>query len=131
MLNQYLMLFFETGILGLAGFIALAVAALAGALRAVQNGVVTGAPVAGAVAGFMVSGLFDNLLEAPRLMTLFFLVCWCGLMQWGNVPDSSNLRWYRSNSPVRRHRNPAVHSAEGPIAGPAVPTPALPIPAPD
>jgi hypothetical protein len=38
--------------------------------------------VAGAVAGFMISSLFDNVLEAPRLATLFFLICLCGLMQW-------------------------------------------------
>jgi hypothetical protein len=82
MLNQYLMLFFETGILGVAAYIALAGLALAGGVRAVRRGVGTGAAVAGAVAGFMVSGLFDNVLEAPRLATLFFLVCGCGLMQW-------------------------------------------------
>ncbi|MDR3533265.1 MAG: hypothetical protein P4L90_22240 [Rhodopila sp.] len=82
MLNQYLMLFFETGILGLMAFAALAGLALAGGVRALRGGALAGAVVAGAVAGFMVSGLFDNVLEAPRLATLFFLVCWCGLIQW-------------------------------------------------
>ena len=82
MLSQYLMLWFETGILGLTAFAALSGLALAGGLRALNGGAVTGAAVAGAIAGFMVSGLFDNVLEAPRLATLFFLVCWCGLMQW-------------------------------------------------
>ena len=82
MLNQYLMLWFETGILGLAGFAAVSGLALAGGVRALRGGAVTGAAVAGAVAGFLVSGLFDNVLEAPRLATLFFLVCWCGLVQW-------------------------------------------------
>jgi O-antigen ligase len=82
MLSQYLMLWFETGILGLTAFAALSGLALAGGARALRGGAVTGAAVAGAVAGFLVSGLFDNLLEAPRLATIFFLVCWCGLMQW-------------------------------------------------
>ncbi len=82
MLNQYLMLFFETGIIGLAAFIALAGLAFAGGIRAVQRGHPIGAPVAGAIAGFMVSGLFDNVLEAPRLATLFFVICCCGLIQW-------------------------------------------------
>ena len=82
MLNQYLMLFFETGALGLAAFCALACVALAGGLRACRRGDRLGAPVAGAIASFMVSCLFDNLLEAPRLALLFFLLCGCGLMQW-------------------------------------------------
>jgi hypothetical protein len=82
MLNQYLMLFFETGIFGVTAFVALAGLAFAGGVRALRGGVASGAAVAGAVAGFMVSGLSDNVLEAPRLATLFFLICLCGLMQW-------------------------------------------------
>jgi hypothetical protein len=82
MLNQYLMLWFETGALGVAAFLALGGLAVAGGIRATWRGAVTGAAVAGSVVGFMVSGLFDNVLEAPRLATLFFLVCLCGLVQW-------------------------------------------------
>jgi O-antigen ligase len=118
MLNQYLMLFFETGVLGVTAFIALAGLAFAGGIRAVRAGgaggavraggagravrtggaggavrtggagravragCIDGAAVAGAVAGFMISSLFDNVLEAPRLATLFFLICLCGLMHW-------------------------------------------------
>ncbi|HEY0424885.1 MAG TPA: hypothetical protein VGC82_16325 [Rhodopila sp.] len=82
MLNQYLMLFFETGILGLAAFLALAGLAIAGGIQALRGGSPAGAAVAGAVAGFLVSGLSDNILEAPRVATLFFLICCCGLMQW-------------------------------------------------
>ncbi len=82
MFNQYLMLWFETGALGLVAFLALAGAAVAGGIRATWRGAVTGAAVAGSVVGFLVSGLFDNVLEAPRLATLFFLVCLCGLVQW-------------------------------------------------
>jgi hypothetical protein len=82
MFNQYLMLWFETGALGVAAFLALGGLAVAGGIRATWRGAVTGAAVAGSVVGFMVSGLFDNVLEAPRLATLFFLVCLCGLVQW-------------------------------------------------
>jgi hypothetical protein len=82
MLNQYLMLFFETGSLGMATFVALAGLACAGGGRALRSGATDGSTVAGAIAGFMVCGLFDNVLEAPRLATLFFLICWCGLLQW-------------------------------------------------
>jgi O-antigen ligase len=86
MLSQYLMLWFETGVLGLAAFAALTGLALAGGLRGLSGGWVSGAAVAGAVAGFMISGLFDNVLEAPRVAALFFLVCWCGLIHWEARP---------------------------------------------
>ena len=82
MLNEYLMLWFETGATGLAAFLGLAGLAVAGGVRAAWRGAVTGAAVAGSVFGFLISGLFDNVLEAPRLATLFFLVCLCGLVQW-------------------------------------------------
>lgn len=82
MLNQYLMLFFETGAAGLAAFVALCGLGLAGGIRAVRSGDTSGAAVAAAIAGFLVSCLFDNVMEAPRVATLLFLVCWCGLLQW-------------------------------------------------
>jgi hypothetical protein len=80
MLNVYLMLFFETGILGLAAYLALAGAALIGALAAARSAIPGAAPVAGAVAAFLVSGLFDDVVEAPRIATLFFLICLCGVI---------------------------------------------------
>ncbi len=80
MLNVYLMLFFETGVLGLAAYLALAGFAMMGGLAAARAGVAGAAPVVGSVAAFLVSGLFDNVLEAPRIATLFFLVCICGLI---------------------------------------------------
>jgi hypothetical protein len=106
MLNEYLMLWFETGLLGLASYAALSALALAGALLGLHRGatagdpmagdpmagaptagaLMAGAPVAGAIAGFLISGLFDNVLEAPRLATLFFLVCWAGLILWEARP---------------------------------------------
>jgi O-antigen ligase len=82
MLNQYLMLWFETGAFGLLAYLGLSGVALAGGLRAARSGAVSGAAVAGSITGFLVSGLFDNVLEAPRLATLFFLICLCGLLQW-------------------------------------------------
>lgn len=90
MLNEYLMLFFETGILGLLSYCALALTALIGAAKAIRTGAVEGAAVAGSVMAFLISGMFDNVLEAPRLATMFFLVCWCGLIQFqaGSVRTS-------------------------------------------
>ncbi len=85
MLNVYLMLFFETGLLGVIAYAALAIMAMSGGIRVLRQGDLAGAAVAGAVAAFLVSGLFDNVLEAPRVATLFFLVCLCGLI--GCRPD--------------------------------------------
>ncbi len=89
MLNVYLMLFFETGVLGLAAYLALAGFAMISGLAAARAGVAGAAPVVGAVAAFLISGLFDNVLEAPRIATLFFLVCICGLIaRPGMAPDA-------------------------------------------
>ena len=82
MLNEFLMLFFETGALGLLAYCMLAAVALIGASRAVRAGRLEGAAVAGSVMAFLISGMFDNVLEAPRPGMLFFLVCFCGLIQF-------------------------------------------------
>jgi O-antigen ligase len=95
MLNEYLMLWFETGLTGVVAFLALAGLAIAGGIRATWYGAVTGAAVAGSVAGFLVSGMFDNVLEAPRLATLFFLVCLCGLVQWEDRRHRPRLDGFR------------------------------------
>lgn len=84
MLNVYLMLWFETGALGLAAYLGVACMAATGGATAGTR--VSDAALRGAIAGFLVSGLFDNVLEAPRLATLFFLLCLCGLIHregWG------------------------------------------------
>jgi hypothetical protein len=82
MLNQYLMLWFETDIFGVLAFVMLGGVAITGGLRAVADRAVAGAAVVGSITGFLVCCLFDNVLEAPRLATLFFLICCCGLLQW-------------------------------------------------
>ena len=91
-LNQYLMLLFETGAFGVAALLAVSGLAFAGGLRAALKGDPIGAPVMGAVTAFLISCLFDNLFEAPRLTTLFFLVCGAGLILW------------------QRHERPAVRA---------------------
>jgi VanZ family protein len=77
--NQYLMSFFEGGVLGLAVLILLVGAALAGAGRAIGRGEHLGAPVLGSLFAFLCSGMFDHLLAVPRLATLFYLIAFCGL----------------------------------------------------
>ncbi|MFO1026957.1 MAG: hypothetical protein U1E70_17430 [Acetobacteraceae bacterium] len=75
--NVYLMLFFEAGVLGLAAYVALAGAAILSAAAAARAGVAGASSLMGAVSAFLISGLFDNVLEAPRIAALFFLVCIC------------------------------------------------------
>ena len=46
------------------------------------HGAVTGAAISGSVLGFVACCMFENLLEAPRLSALFFLICMAGLVQF-------------------------------------------------
>jgi O-antigen ligase len=82
MKNLYLMLAFETGIVGLLAFAAASALAIGGGVRALRRGETTGAAVIGSVVASLVSGLFDNVLEAPRLATLILLVAVSGLVLW-------------------------------------------------
>lgn len=86
MLNEYLMLFFETGAIGVIAYLILAGSAMVGALRASAGPAAAGSAIAGGVAAFLVSGLFDNVLEAPRIATLFFLLCICGMLPRAGGP---------------------------------------------
>ncbi len=82
MKNLYLMLLFETGLLGSFSFLVLCVGAARGAARSVRLGDAMGAALIGSIISFLISGLFDNLFEAPRLATVFLLVCMGGLISW-------------------------------------------------
>jgi hypothetical protein len=77
--NQYLMSFFEGGVLSLAALMLLAGTALAGAVRAMGRGNRMAAPVAASLLAFLCSGVFDYLLEGPRLAALFYIIAFCGL----------------------------------------------------
>jgi len=90
-LNQYLMQLFETGAVGLLALLALCGLAIGGGARAAWAGNPMGAAVAGSVVAFLVSGLFDNVLEAPRVATLVFLVCLAGLTLWQTADRNTEL----------------------------------------
>jgi hypothetical protein len=77
--DQYLMSLFEGGALGLASFVLLAGTALTGAARAMARGDQMAAAVAAALVAFLCSGVFDYLLEVPRLAALFYIIVFCGL----------------------------------------------------
>jgi hypothetical protein len=88
-LNVYLMLFFETGLFGLVAYLALSGPAMTAGLTGAMRGTVYGAAITGSVVSFLVSGLFDNVLEAPRIACLFFWICLASLM---NTDNSSGCR---------------------------------------
>ena len=72
--NQYLTSFFEGGMLGALALVLLLSGGMAGALHALARGEREAASLAGALAAFAVSCLFDAPLEAPRLALVFYLV---------------------------------------------------------
>ena len=80
--DQYLMLLFESGVLGLLAFLSVCGLALAGSLRAALRGEAIGGVVAGSVVSFLISGVADDLLEVAKRATLFLLICWSGLLLW-------------------------------------------------
>jgi O-antigen ligase len=73
------MTLFESGVLGLVSFVLLAATALGGAVRAVTRGDRMAAPVAASLLAFLCSGVFDYLLEGPRLAALFYIIAFSGL----------------------------------------------------
>jgi hypothetical protein len=90
--NQYLMTLFESGFIGLAAFLVFVAAAMAGAVRAILDGEAAMAAVLGALTGFLCSSVFDYVLEAPRLATLFYLIAFFGLDALGRRSGTARLR---------------------------------------
>jgi hypothetical protein len=83
MKNQYLMSVYETGVFGLGATVFFVAVCAYGAVRDLRRRRdPAGAAVIGAIVAFALSSLFDSLTEAPRLMTLFLLVCAVGLTIW-------------------------------------------------
>ncbi len=77
--NEYLMLLFEQGVLGVIAHVLLAATAFLGLWRAIISGNRAAAPLAAALLAYLGAGLLESLLEAPRLSTLFYLLCFAGL----------------------------------------------------
>jgi hypothetical protein len=104
MKNQYLMTLFESGILGIIGAIVLLGTALSGACRAMRRGDPIGNAIAASLAAFLCSSLFDFLLDAPRIATLFYLICFIGVVMHERYasgspgqPSSSGIKTARSS----------------------------------
>ncbi len=88
--NQYLTSFFEGGMLGALALVLLLSGGMAGALHALARGEREAASLAGALAAFAVSCLFDAPLEAPRLALVFYLIALASLGLWSPSPPSTH-----------------------------------------
>ncbi len=77
--NQYLMTYFELGVLGVLAALVLVVGSFLGAARGMWLGDPMAACLAPALAALGVSFMFDAILEAPRLALLFYLMLGFGL----------------------------------------------------
>ncbi len=74
MKSMFLHVLFEHGTLGLAAFIALVAVAALRTFGGVRSHHPHAPAMAAAIAGFLVVGLFDSLLDVPRVAFLFFLL---------------------------------------------------------
>jgi O-antigen ligase len=79
-MNQYLMVLFEGGVIGLVGFVVAPAAALLGAYRQMRRGDFLAPAVAAALMAFLLACGFDSPLVSSRLSTLFYLTCGAGLL---------------------------------------------------
>ena len=94
--NLWLGLWFDQGWSGVLAFFALLAASTAGALRLLRARDVFGLALTASIVAFHVVGLFDTLLDAPRVAGLYYLLCMTGLARPAPV---------RNEQPRRRHRH--------------------------
>lgn len=85
--NLALNLYFELGWLGLTSFGALLALAAARLLSRRGDGRADAPVYLAALAGFLTVGLFDSLLDVPRLALLFFLVLFASLLSPSPSPE--------------------------------------------
>jgi hypothetical protein len=85
--NQYAAAWFAGGALGLAAWLALALAALWGAGQAALRGVPGAAGIAGAVVAVLAAGVFDDVLTSPRLGCVIYWVMLVGAGLGSTISD--------------------------------------------
>jgi O-antigen ligase len=90
---------FEGGALGLVSFMLLAIAAIAGAARAMARGNRLAAAVAASLVAFLCSSVFDYLLGVPRLSALFYIVALTGLTMVMPPPSDPADLWASGTRP--------------------------------
>jgi hypothetical protein len=103
-MDFFLLLLFEGGAIGLGAFLAAVVAAVAGALTAIGRGEPIGAPVVASIVAFLAGGVMDGLLDAPRLMSVFWLVALLGMLLGRARPAAGNAR--EARGPAFAHAHP-------------------------
>jgi hypothetical protein len=86
--NLGLNLYFELGLLGLLSFAGLMLTAFALLLRRAWQGDAKALVWLAALAGFHVVGLFDSLLDVPRITLLFLLILSASVLQAARPPSS-------------------------------------------
>ena len=79
--NLWLGIWFDQGWMGLLAVIGFGVAALACAYARAARGDRLAVTLAASLTAFMVVGLFDTLLDATRLATLFYLLALCATLE--------------------------------------------------
>lgn len=79
MKNMFLHVLFEQGILGLAAFLLLVTAALFRSLVGRRSHHPLAPALIAAICGFLIVGMFDSLLDVPRVSFLFFLLLLLGI----------------------------------------------------
>ncbi|MDI6746531.1 MAG: hypothetical protein QMD17_05245 [Rhodocyclaceae bacterium] len=79
MKSMFLHVLFEQGIVGLATFTLLVLAALSRSLVGRRSHHPLAPAIIASIVGFLVVGLFDSLLDIPRLAFLFFLILMVGI----------------------------------------------------
>lgn len=84
--NLALNLYFELGWLGLLSFFSLLLYAITHLLAQAGHTGIRASAYLAAIAGFQVVGLFDSLLDVPRLALLFYLVLFVALMLPPSAP---------------------------------------------
>ena len=84
--NLALNLYFELGWLGVLSFFSLLLYAIAHLLAQAGHAGIRATAYLAALAGFQVVGLFDSLLDVPRIALLFYLVLFVALMLPSNAP---------------------------------------------
>jgi hypothetical protein len=79
-MNQYLMILFESGLTGLAAFLTLVGAAIIGARRAMRRGEKVGAAIVASLGAFLFLCLFEPPLQSAAISATFHLICFSGLL---------------------------------------------------
>jgi hypothetical protein len=111
--NLWLGIWFDQGWFGLMAFIAFGSVAMLAALRMAKSNETFGAAIAPSLAAFFLVGLFDTLLDATRLASIFYLLCVtvviAGPSRMSNATPTGHRRREKDAIPRDLERRPSPH----------------------